>query len=71
LNSAPPLFFCILPPPIPETVSAGIIFAFTYMCTHFLHHVHPPISFPHHLLHNSATSPLTAGPVPPSFSQIL
>jgi hypothetical protein len=29
-------------PPIPGTVSTGIIFAFTDMCTCFLHHSHPP-----------------------------
>jgi hypothetical protein len=39
------------PPLIPGTVSTGIIFAFTYMCMHYLHHIHPPIPFP-------ATSPL-------------
>jgi hypothetical protein len=36
------------PPPIPGIVSTDIIFAFTYMCPHFLHHIHPPTSFPHH-----------------------
>jgi hypothetical protein len=36
-----------LPPPlIPGTVSAGIIFAFTYMCVHYLCHIHPPAPFP-------------------------
>jgi hypothetical protein len=30
-------------PTIPEIVSTGIIFAFTYKCTHFLYHIHPPI----------------------------
>jgi hypothetical protein len=24
-------------------VSTGIIFAFTHMCIHYLHHIHPPI----------------------------
>jgi hypothetical protein len=42
LNS-PPL---LLSPQIPGTVSIGIIFAFTYMCTHYLYHIHPPIPFP-------------------------
>jgi hypothetical protein len=32
------------PPLVP-----GIIFEFTYMCTHYLHHIHSPIPFPHHL----------------------
>jgi hypothetical protein len=34
-----PLLF---PPPIPGMVSAGIIFAFTYICTQFLYHIHSP-----------------------------
>jgi hypothetical protein len=34
-----------LPSPIPGTVSIGIIFAFTYMCTHYLHCIHPPTPF--------------------------
>jgi hypothetical protein len=36
-------------PPVPGTVSTGIIFAFACMCTHFLHLIHPPTPFPHHL----------------------
>jgi hypothetical protein len=28
-------------PPFPGTVSTGIIFTFTYMCTQYLHHIHP------------------------------
>jgi hypothetical protein len=48
LNSTPPpLSFTA---PFPGTVSTSFIFAFTYMCTHFLHCIHPPTSFP-------ATSP--------------
>jgi hypothetical protein len=40
----------LFPPPlIPGTVSTGIIFPFTYMCTHFLHCIHPPTLF---LLHS-------------------
>jgi hypothetical protein len=35
------------PPSIPEAVSIGIIFPFTYMCTKYLHHIHPPKVFPH------------------------
>jgi hypothetical protein len=49
LNSPPPPFsFVSLP--IPGTVSTGIIFAFTYMCTQYLHHIHSPIPFPYLLL---------------------
>jgi hypothetical protein len=32
--------------PSPWTVSSGIIFAFAYMCIHYLHHIHPPTPFP-------------------------
>jgi hypothetical protein len=32
--------------PMPGIVSTSIIFAFTYMCTHFLHCIHPPTPFP-------------------------
>jgi hypothetical protein len=35
---------------IPGTVSTGIIFAFTYMCMHYLHHIHSPTLFPPPLL---------------------
>jgi hypothetical protein len=35
--------------PIYEIVITVIIVAFTCICTYFLHHIHPPISFPHHL----------------------
>jgi hypothetical protein len=34
------------PSPDPGTVSKGIMFAFTYMCLHCLHHIHPPTPFP-------------------------
>jgi hypothetical protein len=44
MNSPPPPFF-----PFPGTVSTGISFAFTYMCTHFFHHIHPPHPFPQYL----------------------
>jgi hypothetical protein len=30
---------------IPGIVWTGIIFAFTYMCIHYLHHIHPPTTF--------------------------
>jgi hypothetical protein len=46
LNSPPPLLSFISPPLIPETVSTDVVFAFTYMYTHYLHHVHPPTLFP-------------------------
>jgi hypothetical protein len=40
-----PLHHCLLslPTHIPGMVSIGIMFAFTYMCTQYLHHIHPPI----------------------------
>jgi hypothetical protein len=34
-------------PLIPEIVSSGTIILFIYMCTHYLHQIHPPIPFPH------------------------
>jgi hypothetical protein len=34
------------PPKIPGVVSTDIIFAFTYICIDFLHHIHPPALFP-------------------------
>jgi hypothetical protein len=36
----------IIPHPISGTVSAGLIFTFAYMCTQYLHHIHPPTPFP-------------------------
>jgi hypothetical protein len=39
-----------LPPPIPRIVSTDILFPFTYMCTQYLHHIHPLTPFPHLLL---------------------
>jgi hypothetical protein len=53
LNSPPPSF-CYPSSPIPGIVSAGVIFQFTYMCTQYLHHIHPPTHFPtspHHWYH--------------------
>jgi hypothetical protein len=47
--------------PIPRTVSAGIIFAFTYMYTQFLQHIHPPTPFSHHLPLILVPSPLPLG----------
>jgi hypothetical protein len=43
------------PTQIPGTVSADIIFAFAYMCIHYLHCIHPPIPF-------TATSPFPLVP---------
>jgi hypothetical protein len=39
----------LIHPPLPQSglVSTGIMFAFSYMCTHFLHHIHPPTLLPH------------------------
>jgi hypothetical protein len=45
-----------LPLPIPGMVSTGIIFAFTYMCVHFLYHIHPPSLFPCYLSPPTGTS---------------
>jgi hypothetical protein len=33
--------------PIPEILSAGVIFPFAYMCSHYLHCIHSPMPFPH------------------------
>jgi hypothetical protein len=35
------------PSTILRTVSTGLIFPFTYMCTQYLHFIHLPTSFPH------------------------
>jgi hypothetical protein len=55
MNSSPLLLSFIPPCPISGVVATGIISAFTYMGTHFLHHIHPPIPIPQHLL--SPTTP--------------
>jgi small neutral amino acid transporter SnatA (MarC family) len=44
-----PLFF---PLPIPGTVSSGLIFAFAYMYSQYLHHIHPSTNFLCHFLDN-------------------
>jgi hypothetical protein len=66
LNSPSPLL------PIPGTISAGIIFAFTCTCTHFLHCIHSstPPSLPPPPSHWCQPSPW-AGPALPSCSLIL
>jgi hypothetical protein len=46
--------------PIPGIVSTGLIFLFTYMCTQYLHHIHPPIPISHFL-----PSPTGINPHPP------
>jgi hypothetical protein len=49
-----------------------VIIAFTYRCTHFLHHIHPSTLFPHHLfLPAGANPPPQEGPVSPSYSPLL
>jgi hypothetical protein len=45
LQHTPPLLSPIAPTLIPGTISTGLIFAFTYLCKHYLHHVHLPIPF--------------------------
>jgi hypothetical protein len=63
--SHPPPTALLYPPPphpIPGTVSKGIIFSFAYMCTYFLHCIHPPTTFPRHLPYPTSINPCT----PPS-----
>jgi hypothetical protein len=36
----------LYPHPFSGIVSTGIIFPFTFMCTQYLHHIHPPTPFP-------------------------
>jgi hypothetical protein len=48
LNS-PFIILLYPPPPFPGVVATGFIVAFTNMCAHYLHHIHPPTPFPHHL----------------------
>jgi hypothetical protein len=50
-------YFPLLPPPpIPGTVSTGLIFLFTYMYTQYLHRINPPAPFPHFLLPPTGTN---------------
>jgi hypothetical protein len=65
LNLSPPSFF-IPPPPISGIVSTGLIFPFSYMCSQYLHQIHPPTPLPP----STGTNPQT-GPVLPSCSLIL
>jgi hypothetical protein len=58
-TSIHPLHCSFIPYPLfAGPVSTGIIFAFTYMCIHYLHHIHPPTLFP-------TTSPLPPVPTTP------
>jgi hypothetical protein len=51
LNSRPPLLSLTpSPTPIPWTVWTGIIFAFTYMCIHYLCHLPSPAAITPFLL---------------------
>jgi hypothetical protein len=65
----------LLYPPSPDSWDSfkGIIFAFTYMCTHFLHHIHPPTPFPCYFCPPTGTNPppLEEGLILPSSSLIL
>jgi hypothetical protein len=49
------------PSPIPGMVSTGIIFAFTYMYTYFLHYIHTSNHFPHHHSSPNGINPSQAG----------
>jgi hypothetical protein len=44
-------------PPIPGIVSTDNIFPFTYMCTQYFYHIHPPTLFPHLLPPPTGTNP--------------
>jgi hypothetical protein len=46
-------------PLIPGIVSTGINFPFTYMCTQYLHHIHPPMPLPYLLPPPTGTNPPT------------
>jgi hypothetical protein len=71
-NSHLPTFFFI-PFPILELFQK-ICFLFKYMCTQYLHHIHPPTFFPYHLPPHTGINPFPhprVGPVLPSYSPIL
>jgi hypothetical protein len=55
---------------MPGIVSTTIIFSFMYMCTQYLHHIHPPSPFFHLLLLPLVPSP-QARSVLPSWSLVL
>jgi hypothetical protein len=57
-NSPPPSFSFISPPPSPGIVSSGLIFPFTYMCTKYFQHIHPPTSY-----HYIVPFPLVPNPI--------
>jgi hypothetical protein len=46
-------------PAVPGIVSTDIVFAFPYICTQYLHNIHPPLPFSHLL------SPPTGTTLPP------
>jgi hypothetical protein len=52
----------LLYPSHPGTVSTGLIFPFTYMCTRCLHHVHLPCLFPTSFPSHWDHPPPKAGP---------
>jgi hypothetical protein len=54
-SSPPPFSFISCLPHIPGVISTGIIFVFTYMCTHFIAMIHPPAPFP-----NTSSLPLVS-----------
>jgi hypothetical protein len=60
LNHPHPINQCSLSPflHIPGVVSPGLVFPFKYIYTWYLHHIHPPMSFPHFLPSPTATNPL-------------
>jgi hypothetical protein len=47
LEFTPSTILLYLPPPTLGIVSTWIIFLFTYMCTQYLHHIHPASSSSH------------------------
>jgi hypothetical protein len=52
---------CPPSPQISGLVSTGTIFSLTCMCTHFSHHIHPPIPFPGHILPTHLYQPCPLG----------
>jgi hypothetical protein len=58
-------FTILLHIPLPPIVSSDIIFPFTYMCTQYLYHIHPPSQFPHLHPPPTGTIPLRQDLFPP------
>jgi hypothetical protein len=46
-----PSTILLYPPPIPGIIPTGIVFAFTYMCTQYLHHIHLLHSFKNRVIY--------------------